>query len=104
MNRPRPPSDTYAAIVAVATICSIELRMPEMISGNALGTSTRQSTWLPVMPMPLAASRAAGSTLRIPAYVAREDGRDAEDHQHDHRRQQVRQACAGRSPEISSTT
>ena len=70
MNRPSPPSETYAAIVAVATICSIEDRMPEMIRGSALGTSTRQSTCMPLMPMPLAASRAAGSTFWIPAYVA----------------------------------
>ena len=40
-----------------------------MISGRAHGSSTRHSTWRPVMPMPYAASRAAGSTFWTPEYV-----------------------------------
>ena len=56
-----------AAMVAVAMICSMAERSPEKISGSAQGTSTRASTWVPFMPIPRAASRAAGSTLSTPA-------------------------------------
>ena len=37
MKRPRPPSATYAAIVAVAITCSTPSAAPEMISGSAYG-------------------------------------------------------------------
>ena len=56
-----------AAMVAVAMICSMAERSPEKISGSAQGTSTLASTCVPRMPMPLAASRAAGSTPSTPA-------------------------------------
>ena len=56
-----------AAIVAVAMICSVAERSPEKISGSAHGTSTRSSTWYRSCPCPVAASRAAGSTLSTPA-------------------------------------
>ncbi len=67
MKRPRPPRATYAAMVAVEITCSVELRMPPMISGRALGSSTPSSTSRPRIPMPRAASTTAGSTLRTPA-------------------------------------
>ena len=56
-----------AAIVAVATIWRAAERSPENTRGIAHGSSTRSSTVGPVMPIPLAASRAAGSTLSTPA-------------------------------------
>jgi hypothetical protein len=67
MYRPRPPSATYAAIVAVEITCSTELRIPPMISGRAFGSSTPSSTSRPRIPIPRAASTTAGSTLRTPA-------------------------------------
>ena len=42
------------------------LRRPERKSGKAHGSSTFVSTCHPVIPIPLAASRAAGSTLSMP--------------------------------------
>ena len=56
-------------MVVVAMTCSVALRTPDMINGSAHGSSTLKSTWLPVMPMPRAASRAAGSTFCTPAKV-----------------------------------
>ena len=67
MNRPSPPRVTYAAMVAVAITCRVAERKPEKISGSALGSSTRKSTCGPVIPMPKAASRTAGSTFCTPA-------------------------------------
>ena len=66
-KRPRPPRPTDAASVAVAITCSAADAQPRGISGSAHGTSTRQSTCEPRMPMPLAASRAAASTCSMPA-------------------------------------
>ena len=54
-------------IVAVAMTCSVALRSPDMMSGSAHGNSTLRTTSLPVMPMPRAASRTAGSTFCTPA-------------------------------------
>ena len=38
------------------------------MSGSAFGSSTRLSTWGPVIPIPNAASRTAGGTFCTPAY------------------------------------
>ena len=54
-------------MVAVAITCSVADRKPEKISGRALGSSTRPSTWRPVMPIPKAASRTVGGTFCTPA-------------------------------------
>ena len=62
MKRPSPPHDTTAASVAVATTCTLAVRTPAIISGTAIGISTRRSSCQPVMPMPVAASRTSGST------------------------------------------
>src|SRR6476646_10666985 len=40
MNRPRPCRPRYAAMVAVETICSVELLTPEIMRGNAHGSCT----------------------------------------------------------------
>ena len=52
--------------MAVATTCTAEVRMPAMISGMAIGSSTCHSTCRPRMPMPSAAWRTSGSTERTP--------------------------------------
>ncbi len=43
--------------------------MPATITASASGTSSPRSTWLPVRPMPRAASVSSGSTSVIPACV-----------------------------------
>jgi hypothetical protein len=52
--------------------------MPEMISGSAFGTSTRQSTWWPVMPIPW---RVAGGRVDAlhPGVGVRQHRRDAQE-------------------------
>ncbi len=59
--------DTDAATVAVAMTWRKAERSPDMNSGSAQGISTRRSTSAPRIPIPLAASRAAGSTSSMPA-------------------------------------
>ena len=64
----RPSVSTLAsgAIVAVAITDTSEMRMPAMIVGSAIGSSTWSATWRPVSPLPLAASTVSGSTPRMP--------------------------------------
>ena len=69
MYLPSPPRLTYAAMVAVAMICSVVLRRPPRMSGIALGISTRSNTWVSVMPMARAASTTFASTFAMPEYV-----------------------------------
>ena len=47
------------------------IRTPAMISGSASGTSTRQSIWLSVSPMPRAASLVSAGTLSRPVTTLR---------------------------------
>ena len=61
-------------MVAVAMTWRVALRRPLRKSGSAIGASTFVRTCHPVMPMPRAASRAAGSTLPMPAYVPDSSG------------------------------
>ncbi len=53
-------------MVAVATTCTAEVRMPAMISGMARGTSTRRTSWPSERPMPRAASRTSSGTSAMP--------------------------------------
>ena len=64
----RPSVSTLAsgAIVAVAITETSEMRMPAMIVGRAIGSSTWSATWRPVSPLPRAASTVSGSTPRMP--------------------------------------
>ena len=50
-------------MVAVETICSVELLTPEIMSGNAHGSCTRNRIWRFVKPMPRAAPTASGSAV-----------------------------------------
>ena len=45
MNRPRPPPERIAPIVSVAMTCSVAVRMPPMMIGEAIGTSIRRRIW-----------------------------------------------------------
>ncbi len=53
--------------VAAPMVHTAAVRTPAMITGAASGSSTRKRRWASVMPMPRAASEAAGSTPTIPA-------------------------------------
>ena len=52
MYRPRPPKETTAASVAVATIWIAAARSPARISGSAAGISTCLTSCQGVMPSP----------------------------------------------------
>jgi hypothetical protein len=56
------------------TTQTVAVRMPAMITGHASGSSTSRSCWRGVIPTPRAASRIAGSTLRMPVTVFRRIG------------------------------
>ncbi len=58
----------------VPTLITRLMRTPARITGSALGSSTRTRRWHGVMPIPRAASRRAGETLRSPSYVFRTMG------------------------------
>ncbi len=65
MKVPRPPAPMYAAIAVTPMLMTTAMRMPAMITGSAIGISTRARRCGTDMPMPIAAERSAGSTLRI---------------------------------------
>src|SRR6478736_55785 len=73
-------------MVAVAMTWRVALRRPLRKSGSAMGASTLVSTCQPVMPIPRAASRAAGSTLSMPAAVPDSRGGIALDERPDEHR------------------
>ena len=54
---PRPPPPAKTASVAIATVLTVAIRRPAMISGVASGSSTFQRIWRSVMP------HAAGGVL-----------------------------------------
>ena len=74
MNVPRPPAPMYAAIAVTPMLMTTAMRTPAMITGSASGISTRARRCSVDMPMPVAAERSAGSTLRIAVYVLRTIG------------------------------
>lgn len=65
------------AIPARAIVIVTMLRMPERITGIANGSLILTSTCAGVLPMPVAASRIAGSTPVMPVCVLRTIGRRA---------------------------
>ena len=70
-SAPSPPPPAKTARVAIATVETVAIRSPAMISGTASGSSTRRKSWLSVMPMPRPASLAPSGTLASPATVLR---------------------------------
>ena len=55
----------YAAIAVTPMLSTTAIRTPARMTGNAIGISTRTSLCTADIPMPIAAERSAGSTLRI---------------------------------------
>ena len=68
---PSPPAPAKIASVAIATVETVAIRMPAMISGTASGISTCQSSCRSVIPIPRPASFAASGTLARPALAFR---------------------------------
>ena len=68
---PRPPPPASAASVAIATVLTVAIRSPAMISGVARGISTRQRICRSVWPIPRAASLTELGTLERPTVVLR---------------------------------
>ena len=66
MATPRPPAPMKEAIPARAMVIVTMLRIPDIITGMARGSLIRKRIWSRVLPIPLAASRMAGSILEIP--------------------------------------
>src|SRR5215208_423241 len=66
INSPRPPPPMNVAKVALATTCTAEVRMPAKITGAAIGSCMRLSTWLPERPIPRAASMMSRRTSLRP--------------------------------------
>ena len=58
-------------MVASAIVETTAMRSPATIAGSASGSSTRQSVWFRVRPIPRAASSTSGGTERRPASVFR---------------------------------
>ena len=77
IKSPRPPAPIKAASVAVPMINTIAVRIPAMITGIAIGSSTLVNLLSGFIPMPLAASIREGSTSLIPVYVLRRIGSNA---------------------------
>ena len=65
MNVPKPPAPMYAAIAVTPMLMTTEILTPAMMTGSAIGISTRASRCATDIPMPIAAERSAGSTLRM---------------------------------------
>ena len=57
--------------VEIATVETVAMRSPAMISGRARGSSTRQSSWRSVIPMPRPASLLSTGTFASPATMFR---------------------------------
>src|SRR5687768_4554610 len=66
ISSPRPPPPMNVAKVALATTCTAEVRMPAKITGAAIGSCMRVSTWLPESPIPRAASMISRRTSLNP--------------------------------------
>jgi hypothetical protein len=75
MKFPRLAAPTGVESVAIPTVQTVAVRSPAITTGRESGSSILQSCWAPVIPMPRAASRSAGSTARIPATVFCKIGR-----------------------------
>ena len=97
--RPKPPSETTAAIVAVATTCRNAERMPEMISGSATGSSTLVSTSRPGHPHALGRVPDGRVDGRDAGVGVGQDRRDRQDHQHRDRRAEEREFPLRRCPD-----
>ena len=74
---PSPPAPISAATTARPIVCTVTMRNPASSTGSASGTSTCQNTCRAVIPMPRAASAAAGGTAASPASVLRATGSSA---------------------------
>src|SRR4029453_15145657 len=57
MNVPRPPAPMYAAIAVTPMLITTEMRTPAMITGSAIGISTRARRCEVDMPIPTGAQR-----------------------------------------------
>ena len=66
MNQPSPLAPAKAAMVMVPTAATAAMRMPAMIKGAAMGSSTLKRQRVRVRPSPRATSRLFGSTLTMP--------------------------------------
>ena len=74
MNRPRPPPDRIAPIVAVAITCSVAVRKPPVMIDDARGSSMSRRICRSRSPMPRPASMSSRSTDRSPAKVLTSSG------------------------------
>ena len=71
---PSPPAPAKNASAASPTVVVAAIRSPAMISGSASGSSTRQSSWRSVSPMPAAGvARLLGHVVEPVDDVAEED-------------------------------
>ncbi|MNC44761.1 hypothetical protein D3C75_936790 [compost metagenome] len=61
----------YAAMAAMPMLMTVAILTPAMISGTAIGSSTLRNRCPVDMPIPIAASRNAGSMLEIAVVVFR---------------------------------
>ena len=68
---PSPPPPANTASVAIATVDTVAIRSPAMISGTDSGNSTRRKSWFAVIPMPRPASLASSGTFASPATMLR---------------------------------
>ena len=59
------------ASVAIATVDTVAMRSPAMISGTESGSSTFQKSWFGVIPIPRPASLAPSGTLLRPVTMLR---------------------------------
>ena len=66
-----------AAMVMVSTELTAAMRMPDMMYGMAMGSSTRRSCCIRVRPMPRATSMETGEMPEMPVYVFFKMGRNA---------------------------
>jgi hypothetical protein len=71
IDSPSPPAPARNANVPRPTVVTEAMRRPAKISGRASGTSTRQSSWLSVKPIPRAASLISSGTLSRPVVKVR---------------------------------
>src|SRR3984957_351006 len=63
MNTPSPPPPMAAAMVAVPMVVTVATRIPAMMVRAARGSCTWRRSWPLVIPIAIAESHTAGSTL-----------------------------------------
>ncbi len=71
MKNPTPPWPMRAVTVTRPTVVTAAIRIPATMTGSARGSSISKKSRRRPYPMPIAASRTAGSTPSMPATMLR---------------------------------